>query len=197
MLNEKQTQRNTTELIDKIFKDPKTKYELSEFDNLGKAVHDIIKIYPKQIESGRETGKTKFFIKSFVPFSSGKEEIQVFAESGKSCPEEIVRQLWVYKLIHTYGYQIDEIELEKSVYFGSAERGGKNNSGDYEYRVDKDGNFMEDDAGQAVIDQDLVNYSLKPHDLADAATLPEANLCVAEAFVRFAQKHDLDFWRAG
>ena len=112
---------NTTELIDKIFKDPKTKYELSEFDTLGKALHDIIGIYPRQIESGREAGKTKYFIKSLIPFSSGKEEVQVFAETGKSCPEEIVRQLWVYKLIHTYGYREDEIELEKSVYFGSAE----------------------------------------------------------------------------
>lgn len=112
---------NTGKIIDYIFKNPKTKYELSEFENLGKSVDEILDIYPKQIESGRETGKTKYFIKSFALFSSGKEEIQVFAEGGKSSPEEIVRQLWVYKLIHTYGYQPDEIELEKSVYFGSTE----------------------------------------------------------------------------
>ena len=69
------------------------------------------------MDSGRDTGKTKYFIKSFVPFSSGKEEAQVFAEGGKTSPEEIVRQLWVYKLMH--GYQADEIELEKSIHFGT------------------------------------------------------------------------------
>jgi type I restriction enzyme M protein len=112
---------NTKEVIDKIFKDPKTKYELTEFDTLGKSMDEILEIYPKTMDSGREAGKTKYFVRSLVPFSSGKEEAQVFVENGKSGPEEIVRQLWVYKLMHTYGYKADEIELEKSVYFGSSE----------------------------------------------------------------------------
>lgn len=85
----------TKEIIDKIFKDPKTSYELTEFDNLGKPLHQIIDIYPKTLASGRDAGKTKYYMKSFVPFYSGKEEVQVFDESGKSNPEEIVRQLWV------------------------------------------------------------------------------------------------------
>ena len=110
---------DTKEIIDKIFKDPKTKYELTEFEALGKPIDQIIDIYPKVMDSGREAGKTKYFIKSFVPFSSGKEEAQVFAEGGKTSPEEIVRQLWVYKLMHSYGYQVDEIELEKSIHFGT------------------------------------------------------------------------------
>lgn len=110
---------NTREILDRIFKDPKTTYELSEFDNLGKAINDIINIYPKASESGRDAGKTKYFIKSFVTFSSGKEEVQVFDENGRSNPEEIVRQLWVYKLLNTYEYKADEIELEKSVHFGT------------------------------------------------------------------------------
>jgi len=110
---------NTKEVLDKIFKDPKTLYELTEFDVLGKPLHEIVNIYPKAVDSGRDAGKIKYYMKSFVPFSSGKEEIQVFDESGKSNPEEIVRQLWVYKLINIYEYKIDEIELEKSVYFGT------------------------------------------------------------------------------
>jgi type I restriction enzyme M protein len=110
---------DTKEIIDKIFKDPKTKYELTEFEALGKPISQIISIYPKVMDSGREAGKTKYFMKSFVPFSSGKEEAQVFAEGGKTNPEEIVRQLWVYKLMHSYGYQADEIELEKSIHFGT------------------------------------------------------------------------------
>lgn len=110
---------NTKEILDKIFKDPKTLYELTEFDTLGNNLHDILNIYPKTSESGRDAGKTKYYLKSFVPFSSGKEEVQVFDENGKSNPEEIVRQLWVYKLLNTYEYKVDEIELEKSVHFGT------------------------------------------------------------------------------
>lgn len=110
---------NTKEIVDKIFKDPVTKYELTEFENLGKPIHDIIQIYPKTADTGRDAGKTKYFMKSFVPFSSGKVEVQVFDENGKSNPEEIVRQLWVYKLLNHYEYKIDELELEKSVHFGT------------------------------------------------------------------------------
>ena len=115
----KQKRMNTKEILDKIFKDPKTRYELTEFEMLGKSIHELIEIYPKTIDTGREAGKTKYFVKSFVTFSSGREEVQVFVEDGKSSPEEIVRQLWIYKLIHTYGYKEDEIELEKSVQFGT------------------------------------------------------------------------------
>ena len=110
---------NTKEILDKIFKDPKTTYELTEFDNLGKQISDIINIYPKTSEGGRDAGKTKYYMKSFVPFSSGKEEVQVFDENGKSNPEEIIRQLWVYKLLNTYEYKAEELELEKRRAFGA------------------------------------------------------------------------------
>jgi len=109
---------NTKEIIDRIFKDPATKYELTEFENLGKPIHEILMIYPKTASSGRDAGKTKYYLNSFVPFSSGNEEVQVYAEDGKANPEEIVRQLWVYKLINQYGYNKDEIDLEASVQFG-------------------------------------------------------------------------------
>ena len=35
-------------------------------------------------------------------------------------PEEIVRQLYLHKLIHEYGYPKDRIAIEKGVYFGSS-----------------------------------------------------------------------------
>ena len=110
---------NTKEIIDRIFKEPGIKYELTEFENLGKPIHDIITIYPKTAATGKDAGKTKYYLKSFIPFSSGNEEVQVYVEGGKSAPEEIVRQLWVYKLMHQYGYKADEIDLEKSVQFGT------------------------------------------------------------------------------
>ena len=34
-------------------------------------------------------------------------------------PEELVRQLYVYRLMNTYGYPAARIALEKGVYFGS------------------------------------------------------------------------------
>ena len=113
------TTSRTREIIDRIFKEPGIKYELTEFENLGKPIHEILDILAKAVETGRDAGKTKYFLKSQVPFSSGKDEVQVYVEGGKSAPEEIVRQLWVYKLIHQYGYHIDEIDLEKSVQFGT------------------------------------------------------------------------------
>lgn len=109
----------TKEIIDCIFKDPSTKYELTEFENLGKPIHDILAIYPKTAATGRDAGKTKYYLKSFIPFSSGNEEVQVYVEDGKANPEEIVRQLWIYKLIHQYGYKNDEIDLETGVQFGT------------------------------------------------------------------------------
>ena len=110
---------NTKELIDRIFKEPGVKFELTEFENLGKPIHQIIDIYPKAVTTGKDAGKTKYFLKSFIPFSTGNEEVQVYVEGGKSAPEEIVRQLWVYKLQHQYGYKADEIDLEKGVQFGT------------------------------------------------------------------------------
>ena len=43
---------NTKELIDRIFKEPGVKFELTEFENLGKPIHDIINIYPKAAATG-------------------------------------------------------------------------------------------------------------------------------------------------
>jgi type I restriction enzyme M protein len=107
------------EIIDRIFKEPGIKYELTEFESLGKPIHEVLSVYPKTAETGRDAGKTKYYLKSFIPFPSGNEEVQIFVEGGKSAPEEIVRQLWIYKLIHQYGYMADEIEIEKSVQFGT------------------------------------------------------------------------------
>lgn len=110
---------SSKELIERIFKEPGIKYALTEFENLGKPIRDIITIYPKGVTSGKDAGKTKYYLKSFIPFSTGNEEVQVYVEGGKSAPEEIVRQLWVYKLMQQYGYKAEEIDLEKGVQFGT------------------------------------------------------------------------------
>ncbi|MDS4056425.1 N-6 DNA methylase [Accumulibacter sp.] len=110
---------NTKEVIDRIFKEPGVPFELTEFENLGRPIHEILSVYPKPATTGKDAGKTKYYLKSLIPFSTGNDEVQVYAEGGKSAPEEIVRQLWVYKLMHQYGYRADEIDLEKGVQFGT------------------------------------------------------------------------------
>ena len=92
--------------------------------------------------------------------------------------------------------------LDYPIFMAVSERGGKNNSGDYEYLLDEDGSLVEfpdghPQEGQLVVDQDLVNYDLTAEDLADAANIPDDKLCVAEAFVRFAQEQGFDFWEGG
>ncbi len=106
-----------SELIDKIFKDPAVKYELSEFEGLGKPLHQMLEISSKD-GIGKQTGKKIYYLKTLAPMHSEKEEIQIYVEGGKSSPEEIVRQLWVYKLIHFYNYKKEQIELEVPVQFG-------------------------------------------------------------------------------
>jgi type I restriction enzyme M protein len=89
--------------------------------------------------------------------------------------------------------------LDYPVFMAVSERGGKDNSGDYKHVLDGGGSLVEfpdghPQEGQLVVDQDLVNYDYKPEDLADASMLAEEKLCVAEAFVRFAQEHEFNFW---
>jgi len=107
-----------SEVIDKIFKDPAVKYELSEFEGLGKSIHEMLDIVVKN-GTGKQTGKKIYYLKPLAPMHSEKEEIQIFVEDGKSSPEEVVRQLWVYKLLNYYGYKKEQIELEVPVQFGT------------------------------------------------------------------------------
>jgi type I restriction enzyme M protein len=107
----------TQQVIDKIFKDPAVKYELSEFEGLGTPIHEMINIYSKN-GTGKQTGKKLYYLKPLAPLHSEKEEIQVYVEGGKSAPEEIVRQLWVYKLINFYNYKPEQIVCEIPVQFG-------------------------------------------------------------------------------
>lgn len=55
----------TKEVIDRIFKEPGIQYELTEFENLGKPIREIVTIYPKVVATGKDAGKTKYILKSF------------------------------------------------------------------------------------------------------------------------------------
>jgi type I restriction enzyme M protein len=86
--------------------------------------------------------------------------------------------------------------LDYPIFMAVSERGGKDNSGDYTFMLDPEtGGLIEDEHGQPQIDQDLVNYDLAHEDLAKAVNIPDEKLCIAEAFVRFAQEQGFGFWR--
>ena len=118
--------------------------------------------------------------------------------------------------------------LDYPIFMAVSEHGGKNNSGDYEYMRDGNGNYIEDAIGNPEIDQDLVNHDItreflklrarKYHEkLKDnnevsiardttvymaAEKIPygepfisEDELCIAEAFVKFAVEQGFDFWK--
>ncbi len=93
------------EIVSLIFKDSETIYSLREFTGLN--VEEILEI--------TENEPNKFYLKDLktaVPrliFDKSKE---------KGRPEEIVRQLWLYKLHTSYGYPYERMETEKSIHFG-------------------------------------------------------------------------------
>ncbi|GMX57880.1 MAG: hypothetical protein YFSK_2100 [Candidatus Yanofskyibacterium parasiticum] len=95
----------TQTILKKIFRNPEQ--ELIFFDDIS-----VIDIYKK--EAGR------FYLKSL---SNGNEERLVYNEkTGKSAPEEIVRQLFLSKLIKHYKYPKERIEIEKNVNFGREQK---------------------------------------------------------------------------
>jgi type I restriction enzyme M protein len=90
-------------------------------------------------------------------------------------------------------------KLDYPIFMAVSERGGKDNSGDYTYLQDKDANFVEfpeghPQSGLLMIDQDVVNYDFTKNDLKDATCIPIEKVCIAEAFISFAQKNKLPFW---
>ncbi len=103
-----ETKMTTTEIINKIFRDTDAIYGLTEFSDID--IETALDIYEKD---------GKYYLKCF----KREKDIQVFnPESGSGNPEEIVRQLWLYKLINYYKYPADRIEVEKDVHFGSSIR---------------------------------------------------------------------------
>ena len=84
--------------IQKIFSAPEVKHGLSLFtDDELKAIESLI------IEK-----EGKFFIKCQI-----KNKLKV------AKPEEVVRQLWIYRLNTEFGYPKERIDVERIIYFGS------------------------------------------------------------------------------
>jgi len=84
--------------IPKIFSEPEVKHGLSLFT-------------PKELE----------FVESLITEKDGKFFIkcQIKDKYKVAKPEEIVRQLWINRLLTEYGYPKERIDVEKVIYFGS------------------------------------------------------------------------------
>lgn len=71
------------------------------------------------------------------------------------------------------------------IFFAVSQKGGKDNSGEYVYVLDADGQRKLDRHGHLIVDHDLHN-----HD----GELPPG---IAEAFIAFAQEQNFGFWHGG
>ncbi|MBI2610082.1 N-6 DNA methylase [Candidatus Giovannonibacteria bacterium] len=95
----------TEEIIGKIFKNSDIAFGLKEFENID--INDILQI--------TEEEKDRYSLKDL---KTGKSRFIFDAKKETSKPEEIVRQLWLYKLNKHYGYPFERMETERSIHFG-------------------------------------------------------------------------------
>ena len=70
-----------------------------------------------------------------------------------------------------------------SVFLAVSEKGGKDNSGDYVFLENSNGQHKLDKNGHLIVDHDLHNHNEE---------LPDS---IAEAFIAWAKREDLSFWR--
>jgi len=67
-----------------------------------------------------EKEEGKWYIKSYD--YKGKEKLIFNEETGKSTPEEIIRQLFLLELEDNYGYPLERIRIEERVTFGTEQK---------------------------------------------------------------------------
>lgn len=98
--------KNLTEkIINKIFRSPDIQFGLTEFDKIKPA--EVLNIFEKE--------KGKFYLKCL---KRNRDLLILDKTKQKGGPEEIIRQLWLHKLIEEYHYPLDRIDVEVSVDFG-------------------------------------------------------------------------------
>ena len=71
------------------------------------------------------------------------------------------------------------------IFFAVSEKGGKDNSGNYVFVKNGNGQYKLDKNGHLIVDHDLHNHG---------GELPDG---IAEAFIEFAKKEGLSFWQEG
>ncbi|HAI74543.1 MAG TPA: SAM-dependent methyltransferase [Candidatus Moranbacteria bacterium] len=89
-------QKKTSEILGKIFRNPDMQYGLSVFEGI--KIEEVLDLSEKE---------GKYYLPCL------KRNKKIVAK-----PEEIVRQLMIYKLIHFYKYPPDRMDVEVDVQFG-------------------------------------------------------------------------------
>lgn len=79
------------------------------------------------------------------------------------------------------GLLCPEVE-DYPIFFAVSERGGKDNSGDYMYLQNSNGQYKLDENGHLIVDHDLHNHN---------GELPDG---IAEVFIEWAKSEQLTFW---
>jgi len=95
----------TKEIISKVFSDPTIIFGLREFETID--LEDALKI--------TEEEKGRFYVRDL---KSKDLKFVYDEEKQKGKPEEIIRQLWLFKLNTFYKYPFERMDTEKSVHFG-------------------------------------------------------------------------------
>ncbi|MBI2426814.1 MAG: N-6 DNA methylase [Candidatus Kerfeldbacteria bacterium] len=91
--------------LEVVFKDASTAYGLKEFAHV--ELDQVLYIIEKD--------RGSFFVKDYL---SDSFKVLYNGENKKGKPEEVIRQLWLYKLHKEYGYPKDRLATEKSIHFG-------------------------------------------------------------------------------
>ncbi len=95
---------DSTEVVNKILRDSETLYGLTEFTDVN--IEEVLNIFEKD---------GKYYLKCL----KREKDIQIYNPVNSSGnPEEIVRQLWLSKLINYYKYPSERVDVEKSIHFG-------------------------------------------------------------------------------
>lgn len=94
----------TNDVLDKIFKDASILYGLKEFEGI--VFQDVLYVWEEN---------DRYYVRDL---KSGNPKIVYDEKKLTSRPEEIVRQLWLYKLHESLKYPLDRMDTEKSIHFG-------------------------------------------------------------------------------
>jgi type I restriction enzyme M protein len=97
--------QTTRDILGAIFKDLQAKYGLREFSKL--KIEEVLTIFEKE--------RGKFYVHCL---KRDKDILVHDRNKNTSHPEEIIRQLWLIRLIRDYRYPLERIDVEVDVYFG-------------------------------------------------------------------------------
>lgn len=141
--------------IDEIFKSPETKHSLGLFD---KKLISSINLYEKinnLFKDATNKWKGVFNPMDKIDLLNDEKDLEAF---------------------HKFWLQSKSAqELSYPIFMATSQKSGKDNSGEYVYKKNENGELMLDEHGHLIVDHDL-DY-------------------IADKFVEFARKQGFDFWR--